>query len=71
MTFTNCPTLKPGAKAGRDPSDEDFEAQEKAQVPEYIMDRTEVTKINNHNGVFGRSSSLTRRPWKSCKNWAY
>ena len=74
MTFTNCPTYAPGAKAGRDPSDPDFQAQELALLPEYIMDEIEVTKINNHfppPSINGRFFSLTRHPWKSCPNWAY
>lgn len=68
--FTNCPNYPPGSTAAKGPSDEDYAAQKAKQVPEYIMDPTDVYRIVNNAGRSDWLNKTTSMPWKSCPNWA-
>ena len=70
--FSNCPEYSPGSRAQKGPSQPDYDSQKTAGVPAYIMDSTDIYRIQNNPGrrFWHSPTTLRSLPWKSCPDWA-
>jgi hypothetical protein len=71
-SWTNCPTSQgAGFGPGKHPSPEDYQAEEKWNVPEFIFDLDDIWRIDPHpdTSKVWRDGSTWYRNWSKCANF--